>query len=44
MVSACLGGLVKATILVALGQLVWFVVGFVIQTAVTLPIGWLTAP
>jgi len=35
---------VKATVLFALGYVLWFIVGAVIQTAVILPIGWLTSP
>jgi hypothetical protein len=34
----------KAMVLAAIGYGVWFMVGAVIQTAITLPIGWLTAP
>jgi hypothetical protein len=35
---------VKATVLVAVGYALWFIVGAVVQTAIMLPIGWLTAP
>jgi len=35
---------VKATILFAIGYVLWFIAGAIIQTAIILPIGWLTAP
>jgi len=35
---------VKASVLLAVGYAVWFMAGAVFQTAVMLPIGWLTAP